>query len=394
MTTFLYLQNKEPAKLTASKKAKTTNKNVKDEDDDPSISHLEKSHNGQDSLDIDISKIECESGQILTSLRMKSHLENYNILCLFDVEFPYTKKLFEILSTDQVGMLKSKWAQAKETELIEDSWKACSLKILVDKYSKIIKENTNEDTLYLDLNALIAAFMKPPCDGYQHQINYEFLWCQSFYIQMALQMLQKHSSLQNSSTSKYQYRDEIVNPLLSSIFHDVEHAFWIKIEHERIGDKHDGILYLDIYGTKVGVGYIEVVGNAFATNRSDKNDDLEKLLKATMKSIWYQNAHKESNTTTLKLQSFAILVFGREFHFLCMRLIENMYIIDEYDAFVLPDSSLYFLQIKNIVKVVKKFKIRVRNYYRELIQNPRRVTLLSNQGLPDASPSKTSKLNK
>ena len=50
-------------------------------------------------------------------------------------------------------------------------------------------------------------------------------------------------------------------------------------ERERIGDKHDGILYLDIHGTKVGVGYIEVVGNAFTTNRSDKNDDLEKLLK-------------------------------------------------------------------------------------------------------------------
>ena len=52
-----------------------------------------------------------QSGQILTSLRTKSHLENYNILCLFDVEFPYTRKLFETLSTDQVGMLKSKWAQ-------------------------------------------------------------------------------------------------------------------------------------------------------------------------------------------------------------------------------------------------------------------------------------------
>ena len=40
-----------------------------------------------------------------------------------------------------------------------------------------------------------------------------------------------------------------------------------------------------------------------------------------------------------------------------MRLIENMYIVDEYDAFVLPNPSLCFSQIENIVKVVKKFKV-------------------------------------
>ncbi|RIA80016.1 hypothetical protein C1645_839440 [Glomus cerebriforme] len=82
-------------------------------------------------------------------------------------------------------------------------------------------------------------------------------------------------------------------------------------ECERISDKHDGILYLDIYGTKVGIQYIEVVGNTFTTNKSNKNDDLKKLLKATMISIWYQNVYTESNTTTLKLQSFAILMFGK-----------------------------------------------------------------------------------
>jgi hypothetical protein len=36
---------------------------------------------------------------------------------------------------------------------------------------------------------------------------------------------------------------------------------------------------MNINGVKVGVGFVEVVGNAFTTVISDKNDDLEKLLK-------------------------------------------------------------------------------------------------------------------
>ncbi len=36
---------------------------------------------------------------------------------------------------------------------------------------------------------------------------------------------------------------------------------------------------MNINGIKIGVGFVEVVGNAFTSNISDKNDDLEKLLK-------------------------------------------------------------------------------------------------------------------
>jgi hypothetical protein len=54
----------------------------------------------------------------------------------------------------------------KKTELIEDNWKAYLLKILVDKYFKVIKKNINKDILYLDLNAFIAAFIKSLYNGY------------------------------------------------------------------------------------------------------------------------------------------------------------------------------------------------------------------------------------
>jgi hypothetical protein len=277
----------------------------------------------------------------------------------------------------------------------------------VDNNHRIIKENGNEDTFYVDLNALITSFTKQQFDKYEHRKTYELFWCQDFYTWMALQLLHRHSALLDSSSSEYQYRDEIVNPLLASIFYDVEDALWIKTgeiendlrkrqrnftkqenERERLGDKHDGILYMNVRGVKVGVGFIEVVGNAFTTITSDKNDDLEKLLKAMAISLWYQHAHR-SDENTSKLQSFAVLVFGREFHFLSMHLIGDMYVVDEYDAFVIPDSGLNLLHLGDIVKIVKKFKIRMIKYYHKLIQKPHIVTRPPISGLPTASPSKS-----
>ncbi|CAH1760777.1 10606_t:CDS:2, partial [Entrophospora sp. SA101] len=175
-----------------------------------------------------------------------------------------------------------------------------------------------------------------------------------------LQLLRRHSALLDSSSSEYQYRDEIVNILLASIFYDVEDALWTKTkqqrnfikqenERERLGDKHDGILYMNVRGVKVGVGFIEVADNAFNTITSDKNDDLEKLLKVS---------------------------------FLSMHLIGDMYVVDEYDAFVIPDSGLNLLHVGDIVKIVKKFKIRMIKYCHKLIQEPRIATRHTISGLP------------
>ncbi|PKK58684.1 hypothetical protein RhiirC2_857669, partial [Rhizophagus irregularis] len=162
-------------------------------------------------------------------------------------------------------------------------------------------------------------------------------------------------------------------------------------ERGKLGDKHDGILYMNINGIKIGVGFVEVVGNAFTSNISDKNDDLEKLLKAMMVSLYYQRVHQSDDENTSQLQSFAILVFGREYHFLSTHLVDEMYIVDEYDAFVIPDSGVDLLQIGNVIEIVKKFKVRMIKYYRQLIKKPRKVTRLPSSGLPIASPSKKTK---
>ncbi|CAG8734541.1 9533_t:CDS:2, partial [Dentiscutata heterogama] len=70
----------------------------------------------------------------------------------------------------------------------------------------------------------------------------------------------------------------------------------------------------------------------------------------------------------------------REFHFLSMHFIDDMYIVDEFDAFVIPDSGMNFLQIGIIIEIIRLIK-----YYRQLIQRPRRVTRFPKPGLPNVS---------
>ncbi|CAG8573821.1 11675_t:CDS:10, partial [Diversispora eburnea] len=304
------------------------------------------------------------------------------------------------LEVDLLDIIQGPKIEAEESinkNEIEECWNACLLKKLVGNYHEVIKGNINEDTFSTDFNSLMTGFTKQQFDRYDHQKNYELFWCQDFYTRLTLQLLRKHSALLDNSTSEYQYRDEIINPLLASIFFDVENALWFKTgeienvtrkrqrnfskqenERERLGDKHDGILYMNVQGAPVEIGFLEVVGNAFTKIISDKNDDLEKLLKAMMISLWYQHAHQseESIPENMKLQSYAILVF------------DNMYIVDEFDAFVIPVSGVDFSQIENIVEIVKKFKIRLIKYYWQLIQKTRKVTRLPKPGLPKASPSK------
>ncbi|CAJ0746740.1 13747_t:CDS:2 [Entrophospora sp. SA101] len=71
-----------------------------------------------------------------------------------------------------------------------------------------------------------------------------------------------------------------------------------------------------------------------------------------------------------------------------------MYIVDKYDVFVLPDSAMCLLQIENVIKSVKKFKIRMLKYYHQLIKTTHKVTQPQKQIVPCASPTRNVDENK
>jgi hypothetical protein len=64
--------------------------------------------------------------QMLADLKTKWRLAYYSIICLFDGEFPYTKKLLATLSDHCIQTLSDKWAKVtfvdKLCENLTDYW--------------------------------------------------------------------------------------------------------------------------------------------------------------------------------------------------------------------------------------------------------------------------------
>ncbi|CAJ0824940.1 11967_t:CDS:2 [Entrophospora sp. SA101] len=78
------------------------------------------------------------------------------------------------------------------------------------------------------------------------------------------------------------------------------------------------------HGRKYQVGFLEVAGNAFDKDITNRNIDSKKLYKEDL---------------VKKLQAIAMLVHGRVFSFLSMHCINNKFVVKNYDDFILPTTK-------------------------------------------------------
>ncbi|CAB5357209.1 unnamed protein product [Rhizophagus irregularis] len=124
--------------------------------------------------------------------------------------------------------------------------------------------------------------------------------CYNLFFHIRTRQFLRYRSAKDASELRYHL--EIVNLLLAGAFEMTERSMWLEtgeIENEiqkvqrndtkgdinersKLGMKHDGMINMIIHGKKYQVGFLEVVGNAFNKNITDRNIDLVKLYKATM----------------------------------------------------------------------------------------------------------------
>ncbi|CAI2186981.1 11339_t:CDS:2, partial [Funneliformis geosporum] len=313
------------------------------------------------------------------SLSILENLENrlattYRVVSLFDRQLPYTKELYNTFP-DQMRTLENEWGkvEANIQKTIEERWNVSKTKELVDKYYKIIVDHFDE-LLDVDHEKLITVFSKPPYDDFSYKRDDELIWCQRIFIDLTRQFLRNRSALFDKEASELRYRSEIVNPLLAGAFEMIERSMWLEtgeIENEiqkvqrndtkednersKLGMKHDGVINMIIHGKKYQVGFLEVVGNAFNSDITDRNIDLVKLYKAMSLSLWNQRAHLD-NETSQQLSTFAVLVHGKIFNFLSMHYINNEFVVKNYDDFILPTTNECLTRIPKIIETIAKFK--------------------------------------
>ncbi|GBB93771.1 hypothetical protein RclHR1_22290002 [Rhizophagus clarus] len=321
--------------------------------------------------------------------------------------------LSSFVSEDKSSVLKNLENRLATTYKVEaniqkttgERWNVSKMKELVDKYNKIIIDHFDE-LLDVDHEKLITVFSKPPYDDFSYKRDDELIWCQRIFIDLTRQFLRNRGALFDKEASELRYRSEIVNPLLAGAFEMIERSIWLEtgeIENEiqkvqrndtkenkersKIGMKHDGVINMIIHGKKYQVGFLEVVGNAFNNDITDRNIDLEKLYKAMSLSLWNQRAHLD-NETSQQLSTFAVLVHGKIFSFLSMHYINNEFVVKNYDDFILPTTNECLVRLPKIIETIVKFKIRIMIYHREHMANFHKVVRSPSDNPPNASPQK------
>ncbi|CAG8719263.1 8954_t:CDS:10, partial [Funneliformis caledonium] len=330
----------------------------------------------------------------------------YKVVSHFDRQFPYTKELYNTFP-DQMKTMENEWEKVETNiqKTIEERWNVSKTKELVDKYYKIIVDHFDE-FLDVDHEKLIMVFSKPPYDDFSYKRDDELIWCQRIFIDLTRQFLRNRGALFDKEASELRYRSEIVNPLLAGAFEMIERSIWLEtgeIENEiqkvqrndtkednersKLGMKHDGVINMIIHGKKYQVGFLEVVGNAFNNDITDRNIDLEKLYKAMSLSLWNQRAHLD-NETSQQLSTLAVLVHGKFFNFLSMHYINNEFVVKNYDDFILPTTNECLVRIPKIIETIAKFKIRIMMYHREHMASFHKVVRSPSDNPPNASPQK------
>ncbi|CAG8531076.1 9696_t:CDS:2, partial [Paraglomus occultum] len=388
------------------KKLKSTAEDFQSDSD--SFSDLSTVGSEESSTDIQYPPIESEeSSSVLENLENKNRLATtYKVVSLFDRQFPYTEELYNTFP-DQMITLANKWkkVEANIKKTVEERWNVSQLKELVDKYHKIIVDHFDE-LLDVDHEELITMFSKPPYGDFSYKRDDELIWCQRIFIDLTRQFLRNRGALFDKEACELRYRSEIVNPLLAGVFEMTERSIWLEtgeIENEiqkmqrndtkedkersKLGIKHDGVINMIIHGKKYQIGFLEVVGNAFNKDITDRNIELEKLYKAMSLSLWNQRAHLDIETSQ-QLSTFAVLVHGKNFNFLSMHCINNMFVVKNYDDFILPTTNECLMRIPKIIEMIVKFKIRITIYHREHMASFYKVVRSPSDNPPNASPQK------
>ncbi|CAG8646316.1 5870_t:CDS:2, partial [Paraglomus brasilianum] len=327
---WVQIENMQSSRLIEEKRDRIKRKSTAEDfqSDSDSFADLSTIGSEESSTDIQYPPIESEeSSSVLENLENKNRLATtYKVVSLFDRQFPYTKELYNTFP-DQMRTLENKWkkVEANIQKTVEERWNVSQLKELVDKYYKIIVDHFDE-LLDVDHEKLITMFSKPPYDDFSYKRDDELIWCQRIFIDLTRQFLRNRGALFDKEACELRYRSEIVNPLLAGVFEMIERSIWLEtgeIENEiqkmqrndtkedkersKLGIKHDGVINMIIHGKKYQIGFLEVLGNAFNKDITDRNIDLEKLYKAMSLSLWNQRAHLDIETSQ-QLSTFAVLV--------------------------------------------------------------------------------------
>ncbi|CAG8681914.1 5110_t:CDS:2, partial [Dentiscutata heterogama] len=235
------------------------------------------------------------------------------------------------------------------------------IKPLVNTYNKYIEVESVFDDICLD-NAIEAVAMKPYSGVFIYKKHYELKWIQNrkfhkSYIRESIRRLNGTHSMRTG---------EIENMLIKTQRIETR----ARTQRLSLGCRQDGVIIINVNGTTVEVGFMEVVGNAVYDDLTKLSEDLEKVLKCMQISLFYQRQyHLQRGASENQLQIlefYGIVVYKRTATIYTMHCASGLYIVDKITEFSIPNSKDQLHVLKEVIEKVYMFKSRVMDYYLKL----------------------------
>ncbi|RGB26583.1 hypothetical protein C1646_674669 [Rhizophagus diaphanus] len=255
-----------------------------------------------------------------------------------------------------------------------------NLQSLLKRYENVISQNTIG--CYIDLNKVESAIGQVPFENdYLFARDWTLRWIQQVYTAFLMYFQTPLNPLIDANASEYAYRSRIINRLWEEVFLDVNGVIYMKtgeventdrkfqLEIKRYKDKrntnagswfHDAILSMNVNQSEIQVAFGEVVGNAYYHDDVKMNGDREKILKAMQLALFKIRQLFPGDIPNLKnLETYGILVYKRDVFFYSMHWIDGVYLVDQFDKFLIHNASTQLKNLSDIIRTMITFKNRV-----------------------------------
>jgi len=108
---------------------------------------------------------------------------------------------------------------------------------------------------------------------------------------------------------------------------------------------------------EIQVAFGEVVGNAYYYDDVKMNSDREKIFKAMQLALFkIRELFPEDHPNLKNLETYGILVYKRDVFFYSMHWIDGVYLVDQFDKFLIPNASMQLKNLSDIIRTIITFK--------------------------------------
>ncbi|CAG8532771.1 2966_t:CDS:10 [Funneliformis mosseae] len=348
------------------------------------IGHESSTSSRQNDIEVDEIDMTLSENPIIERLIGVGGIGRYKIVFLPEENDCDVIKL--IFNKDEWSKLETDWINAEKKTLPSSSGMNENVKKLLKKYNNGINDATfGYDVNLMKLPVLFDETSIVNRDTYNFIREWPTQWIKSFTVFPAT----------NKPTSRL---GEVENTDRK----DQKNSARPQGQRRSVGWDHDAILIMKANNVDYQIGFCEVVGNACIHDDQKMIGDREKILKSMQLGLFrlrkLLSKQGVDENGICKAETFGILIYRKTFCFYSMHYVDDLYLVDQFEGFTIPDNYGQLAELLNIIEIMFTFKQRVMDLHHfvqslyKLKSKFQRRTLI-NESAVKASPTKRDSLD-